>query len=957
MSRINTNVTSLIGRNNLQKANSSLTESLTRLSTGLRINTGKDDPAGLIASENLRSDITSIKRAISNTDRANQVIATADSALGQVSSLLNDIRGLVTESANNGALSQEQIDANQLQVDSSLEALNRIAQTTTFQGRRLLDGSLDFLSNSGANPTAISNVQIDQANLGATGQVAVDVNVTAAATQASVAIGELPDVTPTTTTALEFDVQTSAAGGSTGSVDFDIVTTDSVQAIGTLDFTAQGAGTALANGDSLTITTPGNETLTLNIVDSTLGGTATATFDGTSTIAVELDGETIDSQALAALIQTELQSGGNAIDAGVTVTATDGGDGFDTVAAEAGVDLTTAGSDTLTVTALNDSIADGLDGNDIDVAFVDNATTANGVDSVTFDGSTITINADFTGGVGSDDVATAIAAYQDVDGNAAFSSASSGTANVATANAGTTVADVVGNGTVGVDEITTTETIDITGIDGEASNINISFADSALGALGDTTKVIGNETSGYTVQINSDTVGGVAIDDIRAAIEGIAQVDTAAFNVSGPGTSTYNSIAVGGATTFPDAPPATEALINGVDAVTSTQSIDITTAVGFAGNFDISINADDDTSGGTFLSGDATSGYTLNIDDNTGTTVEAIRAAVESIDEVGVATLGQNTTGTLEFNPSNGDTVPATLNIIGAGLGSETTGVDADVVFEIAGQNGSEVLSFEAGTTLPQLLAGINAISDATGVTASADEAGTGIVLSSSGYGDDAFVDIQIIDEGSGATPSGAFTDAVSEGTRSTGVDIVATVNGISATGNGNDLSINTATLDLSATLTAGFEGSSTFTITGGGAKFQLGPDVVSNQQARLGIGSVNTAALGGNDGLLYQLGTGGDSDLSSDPSTAAKIVESAIDQVTSLRGRLGAFQRTSLETNRNALNDTLVNLTEAESAIRDADFASETANLTRSQILVQSGTRVLAIANQNPQNVLSLLG
>ena len=67
------------------------------MSTGLRINTGKDDPAGLIASENLRSDITSIKKAISNTDRANQVIATADSALGQVSSLLNDIRGLVTE--------------------------------------------------------------------------------------------------------------------------------------------------------------------------------------------------------------------------------------------------------------------------------------------------------------------------------------------------------------------------------------------------------------------------------------------------------------------------------------------------------------------------------------------------------------------------------------------------------------------------------------------------------------------------------------------------------------------------------------------------------------------------------------------------------------------------------------------------------------------------------------------
>ena len=146
------------------------------------------------------------------------------------------------------------------------------------------------------------------------------------------------------------------------------------------------------------------------------------------------------------------------------------------------------------------------------------------------------------------------------------------------------------------------------------------------------------------------------------------------------------------------------------------------------------------------------------------------------------------------------------------------------------------------------------------------------------------------------------------------------------------------------------------FTITGGGALFQLGPDVVSNQQARLGITSVNTAALGGVAGLLYQLGSGGSADLTTSPNLAAQIVEEAIDQVTTLRGRLGAFQRTTLETNRNALGETLVNLTDAESSIRDADFAMETANLTRAQILVQSGTTVLTIANQNPQNVLALL-
>ena len=108
MSRINTNVSSLIAQKILGRSNSQLQETLTRLSTGLRINAGKDDPAGLIASENLRRDITSAAKAITNTERATQLIATADSALSQISNLLNDIRGLVVEAANTGVLSDEQ---------------------------------------------------------------------------------------------------------------------------------------------------------------------------------------------------------------------------------------------------------------------------------------------------------------------------------------------------------------------------------------------------------------------------------------------------------------------------------------------------------------------------------------------------------------------------------------------------------------------------------------------------------------------------------------------------------------------------------------------------------------------------------------------------------------------------------------------------------------------------------
>src|SRR5690606_14226235 len=95
---------------------------------------------------------------------------------------------------------------------------------------------------------------------------------------------------------------------------------------------------------------------------------------------------------------------------------------------------------------------------------------------------------------------------------------------------------------------------------------------------------------------------------------------------------------------------------------------------------------------------------------------------------------------------------------------------------------------------------------------------------------------------------------------------------------------------------------------------------------------------------------------LAVDPVGAAKVLDEVITKVTSLRGRLGAFQKTTLETNIFTLNDTLENLTTAESSIRDADFAAESARLTRAQILVQSGVSVLAIANSNPQNVLALL-
>jgi len=561
MSRINTNVSSLIAQTSLGRSNAQLQTALSRLSTGLRINSGKDDPAGLIASENLRRDITAADKAISNSERANQLIATADSALAQISSLLNDIRGLTTEAANSGVLSSEQIAANQLQVDSSLDAIDRIASVTTFQGRKILDGSLDF-TTSGSNPS-ITDLQINSASLGTAGSVAVAVDITAAATQASLNVSALASKGQFTLGGQTFTLTAAATGETFNNVRVDI---------------ASGAATGA----------------------SYAAGVLTLTLDNT--------------------------------DAAITAAAV----------------------------------------------------------------------------------------------NAAFAA------------------------------------------DGTFTSTN-----------------------------------------------------------SGAGT---------------------------IDGTTTAAQTGITTA------------------------------YTVH-----------------------------------------------------------------NLTFQLSGDNGAQVFSFNDGATAAQIASAVNLVSDSTGISAAA--ASGALTFTSTNYGTDAKVRAEIISE----SALGTFAAGLS-GTSSSGTDIAATVNGYTASGKGNTISLNNSALNLDVTVSAGSTTDLAFTITGGGALFQIGPSVNSGGQVRIGVGAVNTGKLGGNSGRLYELKSGNAKDLNTDPTSAANVVDQAITRVTGLRGRFGAFQHATLDTNIASLKDTISNLSEAESSIRDADFAKESAALTRAQILVQSGTAVLQIANQNPQQVLALL-
>jgi len=282
----------------------------------------------------------------------------------------------------------------------------------------------------------------------------------------------------------------------------------------------------------------------------------------------------------------------------------------------------------------------------------------------------------------------------------------------------------------------------------------------------------------------------------------------------------------------------------------------------------------------------------------------------------------------------------------------------SSVTIEVQGNLGVTTLSFVSGTTAEKMVEAINAVSDSTGVEAvlSADPS-AGFTLQSSRLGSSQFVSVQPLPGGGGFT----LYDELGVATkRDDGRDATATINGALSTGDGNHLTLKTASLDMELSLDQGFgTGTTEFAITDGGALFQIGPHVNTNLQVNIGVQSVSASRLGNAEiGYLSQIVTGEAFDLTSENfAQASQVVDEAIRQVSVIRGRLGAFEKNTLETNRNQLGITMENLTSAESAIRDADFAYETSELTRNQVLVNAGTAALALANQTPQSVLSLLG
>ncbi|HRJ26019.1 MAG TPA: flagellin [Fimbriimonadaceae bacterium] len=184
--RVNTNVMAMNAMRNLSTTNTQFSSAVTRLSSGMRINSAADDPAGLIASESFRSQMSGIEQAVRNSQDAMNLAKTAEGALDEVGRLLRDARTLAVASSNTGTLSASQLQANQNQLNSIASSINRVAGNTAFGTKKLLDGSAG-VSSTVTNASMIGGMSFNGqfGGFAITSNATVTIDVTTVATRAA----------------------------------------------------------------------------------------------------------------------------------------------------------------------------------------------------------------------------------------------------------------------------------------------------------------------------------------------------------------------------------------------------------------------------------------------------------------------------------------------------------------------------------------------------------------------------------------------------------------------------------------------------------------------------------------------------------------------------------------------------------------------------------------------------
>ena len=342
---INTNVASLNAQRNLGKTQNALSRSMQRLSSGLRINSAKDDAAGLAISDRMTSQIRGLNQAVRNANDGISLAQTAEGAMQESTNILQRMRELSVQAANasNSAADRSALQAEVNQLQSEMD---RIANTTTFNGLKILDGSFSAQKfQIGANANETISVSIDSmaaSDLGRAATTATNTTANQGTGSATVAASSLP-------TNNTIAAQTLTVAGSEGTATVGVAAGDSAYTVATK----------------------------INSVTSSTGVEATA-YNEASITAVSSDGTvqmTLGSGGTTATISASVTTGdlSNLVDAINKVTGTTGisaelDDGNVKLIQSEGKDIDIAdfthsvSGETMTVTTLDSDTTDLTDG-------------------------------------------------------------------------------------------------------------------------------------------------------------------------------------------------------------------------------------------------------------------------------------------------------------------------------------------------------------------------------------------------------------------------------------------------------------------------------------------------------------------------------------------------------------------------------------------------------------------
>ena len=296
--RINTNIAAMNAHRNSNQTNLALDKSLQSLSSGLRINTAADDASGLAIANQLKAQSTGLGQAISNANDGIGVMQTADGALDEYENIINTVRTKSIQAASDGQSSDSRA-AIQRDISKLLDAADTIAQSTSFNGQQLLDGSFTNKSfHIGAYANETSKISIDSTRVAETG------NMTEIQGTGITAAGTTDATFAVNGTVIGATVTTSATGSGGANLIADAINAAGTGVTASAETSLTGGAITAASESAITINgvalgsvdysdndSTGTLTSAINAVSSQTG--VTATIEGGVLELFAADGENI----------------------------------------------------------------------------------------------------------------------------------------------------------------------------------------------------------------------------------------------------------------------------------------------------------------------------------------------------------------------------------------------------------------------------------------------------------------------------------------------------------------------------------------------------------------------------------------------------------------------------------------------------------------------------------------